>query len=147
MNTFSLKLQRALGSALLISISLMSMGTWAQTNPVTEKSAPLNLDDKNIAKELLKEDGAADNSSTNKNDRLETITVEPNELDASFKKAEKHGIIPRTVEINAGGAAQRVTKVTGPAGTYCVYSPTVARTDGVDEIQSGLQDQVRTCPP
>lgn len=137
MNAFQLSFQHAMGSTLLIASSLVSANTWAQ----------LNLDDKNIAKELLKEDRARDNASDNKNEKLETIKVEPNELDASFKKAEKHGIIPHIEEINAAGAPQRVTKVTGVAGSYCVYSPTVARTDGIDEIQNGLQDQVRTCPP
>ena len=128
---------------MLILFSLASLTALAQSNPVSEKSVPLNLDDQTIAKELVKESQANKPDNTN----LETIRTEPNRLDESFNKAEKHGIVPSTVEINTAGTPQRVTKVTGADGSYCVYSPTVARTDGIDEIQNGLQTQVRTCPP
>jgi hypothetical protein len=143
MNIFPVNFKRAIGCFLLVMVDLVSIDAWTQTNPVTEKPVTLNLDDKKIAKELLKEDRVNDNNS----DKSETIKVEPNELDASFNKAEKHGLKPDIVEMNGPGGQQRVTKVIGADGAYCVYSPAVARTDGIDEIQNGLQNQVRTCPP
>ena len=130
-------------AALMMAFAVTSFNVCAQNNPVADKPATLNLDDQKIAKELIKE--SRDNDSGNNSS--EKISVEPNQLDASFAKAEKHGLKPEIVEINTAGSPQRVTKVTGADGTYCVYAPTVARTDGIDAIQNGLQNQVRTCPP
>jgi hypothetical protein len=127
-------------TALLLG-SIACFEVWAQTNPVpVQSSAPLNLDDRNVTKELVKEEPVAP-------DNGEKIGISPHQMDESFTKAEKHGFIPSTKEINVSGAPERVTKVTGADGSsYCVYSPTVARTDGIDEIQNGGQTQVRSCP-
>jgi len=137
--TFKLNQLNIMTVLLLGSIACFEV--WAQTNPVQDQPAtPLNLDDRNITKEMVKEEPAPPDSG-------EKIGISPNQLDESFTKAEKHGLIPTTKEINVSGAPERVTKVTGADGvTYCVYSPTVARTDGIDQIQNGLQTQVRTCP-
>ena len=109
------------------------------TAPAAPISAPLNLDDRRIARELGKEEPGPVPT--------EKISVSPNRMDESFNKAERHGNIPTIKEINVSGAPERVTKVTGADGeSYCVYSPTVARTDGIDAIQNGVQNQVRSCP-
>jgi len=121
-------------AAIALLCSLAGSNASGQTNP-----APLNLDDSKITRELVKNEPVGD--------KTETVSTEPKKMDESFRKAEKPSIIvPKTEEIPVSGSAQRVTKVTGPDGSYCVYTPTVARTDGIDEIQNGLQNQVRTCP-
>jgi hypothetical protein len=128
-------------SALLLG-SIACFEVWAQTKPVPADNPPaasLNLDDQNITKELVGKEPVVDPK--------EKISVSHSQMDDSFAKAEKHGFIPTTKEIYVTGAPQRVTKVTGADGSsYCVYTPTVARTDGIDEIQNGDQTQVRTCP-
>jgi len=127
---------------LLILLGAASVSIQAQqsTTTGTEKSTkPLNLDDQSITEDLAKEVPVAK--------KTEAVSVEPNKMNAEFSKAEKHGVVPTITEINTAGTPQRVTKVTGKDGSYCVYSPTVARTDGIDEIQNGLQNQVRSCPP
>ncbi len=133
---------RATCITLIMAGSFIGM-TWQATHAQSSSEAttppvPLNLDARDIAREISKEapvDAAP-----------EKIGIAPNKMDDSFSKAEKHGLIPAVVEINTAGAPERVTKVTGAAGTYCVYAPTVGRTDGVDDIQNGEQTQVRTCP-
>lgn len=40
----------------------------------------------------------------------------------------------------------RITKVSGPGGTYCVVVPSLGSTGGVDVIQHGVQRKVVTCP-
>ncbi len=40
---------------------------------------------------------------------------------------------------------RRVTKVSGPGGTYCVLHGTVAASGGVDQIQHGIQSKVTNC--
>ncbi len=126
--------------AVLLLCSMACFEVWAQTTSTDNTpAAPLNLRDKGIIRELIKEDPAPADPATKVSG-----TVDP--LDAKFVKAEKHGIIPTTTEISVPGSPQRTTKVTGADGSYCVNTPTVARTDGIDEIQNGQQTQVRTCP-
>ncbi len=143
MNTISLS-----GSKLPIQLTaLLAIGfmlglATAQDKPdAATADKPLNLNVQDIAKELIKED-----KQDGKSDSTETVSVQPNKMDETFIKAEKPGLIPKVTEINVTGAPQRVTKVTSAAGTYCVYTPSVGRTDGIDEIQNGAQNQVRTCP-
>jgi len=129
--------------SVLILCSIACFEVLAQNKPKVETPvAPLNLDDQSIANDMAKEAPV----SAPVSDKSEKVSVEPHLMDDSFTKAEKHGIIPSTKEIQVSGAPQRVTKVTGADGSYCVYTPTVARTDGIDEIQNGLQNQVRSCP-
>lgn len=100
-------------------------------------SAPLNLDVQHIAKELIRDDQAAK--------QAEKISTD--QPDTPFGMTAKHHVAPAIQEISVSGAPERVTKVTGADGSsYCVYEPTIARTDGIDAIQHGLQNQVRTCP-
>ena len=106
-----------------------------------ETSAPtteLNLDVSKIAAEL--------NPPVQTRQSSETLSLELNKLDQLFQKAAKHGDAPEMVEINTAGSAQRVTRVNHGESSYCVYAPTVSRTDGIDAIQKGLQNQVRSCP-
>lgn len=140
MNLSTFKTQRTTILIVMTLFIVPSSELWAQNKPVPEKhAAELNLDDKNIAEEFSKE------IPMNKKSE-EKISISPNHMDDSFSKAQKHGIVPTTKEINVPGTPGRITMVTGADGTYCVYSPTVARTDGIDEIQNGLQNQVRNCP-
>jgi len=140
MNSITPTFLRIATCTALLALSIAAFESAAQSSAAaTKNDKPLNLDDQIITQDIAKE--------SNLEQKTETVSVEPNKLDAGFIKAEKHGIIPDTTEINVTGTPQRVTKVTGKEGTYCVYSPTVARTDGIDEIQNGLQNQVRSCPP
>jgi len=121
--------------------AVFAQTTPAATNDKATTAAPakpLNLDSSAVAAEMSKE------MPTEK--PIEVLSVAPNKVDELFKKAEKRDAIPTTVEISTPGSPQRVTKVTGPDGSYCVYSPAVGRTDGIDEIQNGQKTQVRTCP-
>jgi len=139
MKSTAFKINRTNIFSVMIFCSVACFEVWAQNKPnVDTPSVPLNLDDQSIADDMAKEAPVSD--------KLEKVSVEPHLMDESFAKAEKHGIIPTATEIPVAGAPQRVTKVTGADGTYCVYTPTVARTDGIDEIQNGLQNQVRSCP-
>jgi hypothetical protein len=139
MKSTAFKINRTNIFSVMIFCSVACFEVWAQNKPnVDTPSVPLNLDDQSIADDMAKEAPVSD--------KLEKVSVEPHLMDESFAKAEKHGIIPTVTEIPVAGAPQRVTKVTGADGTYCVYTPTVARTDGIDEIQNGLQNQVRSCP-
>jgi hypothetical protein len=137
---------RTIGTCLAFMTAMMLSTSFAQ-NPSTATadkavtpslSQPLNLDSSSIAAEINKEEPA---EKTN-----EVLSASPNKIDDLFKKAERHGVLPTNVEITTPGAPQRVTKVTGADGSYCVYSPAVGKTDGIDEIQNGLQTQVRSCP-
>jgi len=139
MKSIFFKFNRVLFILVGIIVGMTGPNSYAQTNSnEVAPPAPLNLDARRIAKEISKEEPLEP--------APEKISVEPNRMDESFTKAEKHGLIPTVVEINTPGTPERVTKVNGAGGAYCVYSPTVGRTDGVDDIQNGEQTQVRTCP-
>ena len=118
---------------------------YAQTtpalNPQTTSHKPLNLDDSAIVKSMAEEMNKDNPPVT-----TPTLSAGPNKVDELFKKAEKAGFAPKIVEIKTAGSSERVTKVSYGNESYCVYSPSVARTDGIDSIQHGLQTQVRTCP-
>jgi hypothetical protein len=143
MKSTTFKINHANLLSVLILCSIACFEVWAQNKPnVDTPAAKLNLDDTGVADDMAKEAPAGVVKAGDKSDKVSVA----HPLDDSFAKAEKHGVIPTTKEIQVPGAPQRVTKVTGPDGSYCVYSPTVARTDGIDEIQNGLQTQVRSCP-
>ena len=125
-----------LANAVSVSAQNASVSGDKVSAPVTSK--PLNLDSSAIAAQISKEEPVEKPT--------EVLSAGPNKVDEIFKKAEKHDAVPTMVEINTPGSPQRVTKVTGADGSYCVYSPAVGRTDGIDEIQNGLQKQVRSCP-
>ena len=118
---------------------------YAQTtpalNPQTTSHKPLNLDGSAIVKSMAEEMNKDNPPVT-----TPTLSAGPNKVDELFKKAEKAGFAPKIVEIKTAGSSERVTKVSYGNESYCVYSPSVARTDGIDSIQHGLQTQVRTCP-
>ena len=118
---------------------------YAQTtpalNPQTTSHKPLNLDDSAIVKSMAEEMNKDNPPVT-----TPTLSAGPTKVDELFKKAEKAGFAPKIVEIKMAGTPERITKVTYGNESYCIYSPTVARTDGIDAIQHGLQTQVRTCP-
>ncbi len=140
MKTTQLRMAPINTYAVLFLCSVACFEVWAQATPTgNTQDAPLNLRDKSIIREMVKEDPAPANTTPK-------LSGNPDPLDAKFVKAEKHGIVPSTTEINVPGAPQRVTKVTGADGSYCVTTPTGARTDGIDDIQNGNQTQVRTCP-
>ncbi|PRC92030.1 hypothetical protein [Solimicrobium silvestre] len=110
----------------------------AESTMPTQQTAPLNLDTDKVSKEISQEQPVY-------LIKKDTLSAGENAFTNTFTQAEKKVKVSGEVEIGVG-TSQRVTKVTNPNGSYCVYSPTVARTDGVDEIQNGLQTQVRSCP-
>ena len=112
--------------------------TPTKATPAEEKAQPLNLDSSAIASDMSKQIPVRTPT--------DTLSSGTNKVDDIFKQAEKHRGPPTQTELMTAGAPERVTKVTGEDGSYCVYSPSVARTDGIDAIQKGLQSQVRSCP-
>ncbi len=51
-----------------------------------------------------------------------------------------------TIEELVLGDGRRMTKVTGPAGSYCAYKEHNGLTGGRDVIQQGVRTMVTTCP-
>lgn len=142
MNDIKLKTLSAMACAVILACSTTTvLAQSAPDAPAAAPAKPLNLDARQIAKELVKEDPQPAPAPA-----PEKLSAAQTKMDDTFTKAEKPGLIPKVTEIAVPGAPQRVTKVTSAAGTYCVYSPTTARTDGIDQIQNDMQNQVRTCP-
>jgi hypothetical protein len=59
---------------------------------------------------------------------------------ASAARANRTTVVEKTL-----GDGRRVTKVSGPGGSYCVTSESVGATDGIDRIQEGMHGKVTNC--
>lgn len=51
----------------------------------------------------------------------------------------------QTMEAKTLADGRRITKVSGPGGTYCVTHDSVANSGGIDQMQNGIQGKVTNC--
>lgn len=65
-----------------------------------------------------------------------------------FEKALAAAAKPRslTTEDFTLADGRKMTKVIGPAGTYCIFSELASASDGIDHLQNGMKTRTTSCP-
>lgn len=72
----------------------------------------------------------------------------PDTAQSRFEKALAAAAKPRSLTTEAYTLAdgRKMTKVIGPAGTYCISTELAHGSDGIDHLQNGMKTRTTTCP-